>query len=95
LAVHALESIESYRVVLNDYLNGYHLNVSTKMNDIMRVLTVFSAIFIPLTFVAGVYGMNFDHIPELHYRWAYPVFWSVILVISLLMLYFFHRKKWL
>ncbi|MEQ9262609.1 MAG: magnesium/cobalt transporter CorA [Owenweeksia sp.] len=94
LIVHAIESVEAYRVVLTDYISIYHSNVSYKMNDIMKVLTIFSAIFIPLSFFAGVYGTNFDHFPELHYQFAYPVFWGIIVVIAGTMLLYFKRKGW-
>jgi len=89
------ENIETYREMLTDYLNLYHTGVSTKLNDIMRVLTIFSAVFIPLTFIAGVYGTNFQFFPEIHMRYAYPVFWVVLLTVGILMLFYFKRKKWL
>lgn len=95
LVIHAIESVEAYRVVLNDYLQIYHSNMSAKMNDIMKVLTIFSAIFIPLSFFAGVYGTNFQHFPELDYRYAYPIFWGVVVLVALGMLWFFKRKGWL
>jgi magnesium transporter len=60
----------------------------------MKFLTVFSSIFIPLTFLAGVYGMNFDYLPELHWKWAYPLLWLVFLLTTLGLLAFFKRKKW-
>ncbi len=65
------------------------------MNEIMKVLTVIATVFIPLTFFAGIYGMNFQYMPELHWRWTYPLFWLVMLVISGGMLVFFRRNKWL
>jgi len=95
LVTHAIESAEAYRTVLSDYLQLYHSIVSNKMNDIMKVLTIFSAIFIPLSFFAGVYGTNFDHLPELHYKYSYYIFWGVIVIIALTMLLYFRRKKWL
>lgn len=95
LVIHALESVEAYRVVLNDYLQIYHSNVSARMNDIMKVLTIFSAIFIPLSFFAGVYGTNFQHFPELNYEYAYPIFWGVVVLIAGGMLLYFKRKGWL
>ena len=95
LVIHAIESVEAYRVVLNDYLQIYHSNMSARMNDIMRVLTIFSAIFIPLSFFAGVYGTNFEYFPELEYRYAYPIFWGVVVLIALGLLLFFKRKGWL
>jgi len=95
LAEHALESLESYRIVLNDYLNAYHLDISTRTNEIMSVLTVFSAVFIPITFIAGVYGTNFDVLPELHHPYSYPIFWIVNILVASVMLLYFYKKKWL
>ena len=79
----------------NDYLNIYHSNVAGKTNDVMKVLTVFASIFIPLTFIAGVYGTNFDYLPELHYKYAYFVMLAVMLFVAAGMLIFFRKKKWL
>jgi magnesium transporter len=64
------------------------------MNEIMKVLTIISTIFMPMTFLAGVYGMNFKYFPELEYRWAYLAFWVVIGAITVLMILYFRRKKW-
>jgi magnesium transporter len=94
LVFHALETVETYRNLLSDYLNLYHTSISTKMNDIMRVLTIFSAIFIPLSFFAGVYGTNFTHFPELDMQYSYYVFWGVMVSMALGMLYYFKRKGW-
>lgn len=93
--VHATESIELYREMLKDQLDLYNSFVANKLNDIMRVLTIFSVVFIPLTFLAGIYGTNFEYLPELQYPYAYPIFWSVMIGIASFMLYFFKRKKWL
>lgn len=95
LVTHAIESVETYRTLLTDYLNLYHSNMSTKMNDIMKVLTIFSAIFIPLSFFAGVYGTNFEYFPELDYRYSYFIFWGVIIAAATTMLFYFKRKGWL
>ncbi|TFH00987.1 MAG: magnesium/cobalt transporter CorA [Calditrichales bacterium] len=95
LIMQVTEGIESYREMLSDQLNIYHTSVSNRMNDIMKVLTIFAAIFIPLTFIAGVYGTNFEYVPELRYRFAYPVFLGVMATIAWVMIYFFRRKKWL
>lgn len=95
LVVHAIESVETYRTILSDYIQLYHSSVSYRMNDIMKVLTIFSAIFIPLSFFAGVYGTNFDHLPELHYKYSYYIFWGVVVVLAGGMLLYFRRKKWL
>ncbi len=95
LALHTLESIDSYREVLNDYYSLYHLNVTTKLNDVIRVLTIISTFFAPMTFLAGVYGMNFKYMPEIEQRWAYPAFWGICIAMSGGMLIFFRRRGWL
>ena len=89
------EAIEAYYEMLNDMLGLYNMTLNNRLNDIIRVLTIFSVIFIPLTFLAGIYGTNFDYIPELGYRYAYPIFWAVLIVTAILMLFFFKRKRWL
>ena len=66
-----------------------------RSNDVMKVLTVMASIFIPLTFLVGVYGMNFDNLPELHWRWGYFALWGVMLATAGAMLVFFRRKRWL
>ena len=91
----ATESSDSYREILSDQLNIYHTTISSRLNDIMKFLTVFSVIFIPLTFIAGIYGTNFDVLPELHYKYSYYVMLGVMLVLAIAMLIYFKRKKWL
>ncbi|WKD85822.1 Cobalt/magnesium transport protein CorA [Polaribacter huanghezhanensis] len=91
---HAVEISDSYREILSDQLNIYHTTVSTKLNDIMKFLTVFSVVFIPLTFIAGIYGTNFDVIPELRYKYSYFIMLGSMVVIAIGMLYYFKRKKW-
>ncbi len=86
---------DSYREILSDQLTIYHTIISSKLNDIMKFLTIFSVIFIPLTFIAGIYGTNFDVLPELHYEYSYFIMLGVMLVIILFMLYYFRKKKWL
>lgn len=95
LITHAVEAVDTYRDMLSDQLNLYNSALSNKMNDIMKVLTIFAAIFIPLTFIAGIYGTNFEYFPELHFKYSYFIFWGVLIVIGLLMLLFFKRKRWL
>ncbi len=90
----ASELSDSYREILYDQMNIYHTMMSTKLNDIMRILTVFSVIFIPLTFIAGVYGTNFDYLPEIHWKHGYFLMWGIMIIVTLLMLWFFRRKKW-
>ena len=83
------------REVTSTLLDLHLSSLSTRMNEIMKVLTIIATIFIPLTFVAGIYGMNFEFMPELNVRWAYPVTLGVMAVIALGMLFFFRRRKWL
>jgi magnesium transporter len=90
----AFELSDSYREILYDQLNIYHSSMSTKLNDIMRVLTVISVIFIPITFIVGVYGTNFEYFPEIHWRYGYFVMWGTMLLTILGMLWYFRRKKW-
>lgn len=90
----AVDMLDYYREVLYDELNIYHSAMSTKLNDIMALLTVFSVIFIPLTFIVGLYGMNFDNMPELHIRYGYFIVLGVMLVIAIYMLWYFKKRKW-
>jgi len=94
-AIQVIDTVESYRDIASGLLDIYLSGVSNKTNDTMKVLTIISTIFMPLTFIAGVYGMNFDNMPELHLRYGY--FWTlgVMLVICLLMVAWFRRKGWL
>jgi magnesium transporter len=94
-AIRVIESIELYREILTGLLDIYISSVSNKMNEVMKVLTVFASIFIPLTFLAGIYGMNFEYMPELKWKWAYPVLWAVFVSIPVVLLIYFKRKKWL
>ncbi len=93
--IHIIESIESYRDILSGMIEIYMSNVSNKMNEVMKVLTVFASIFIPLTFLTGVYGMNFEYMPELKWKWAYPTLWVSFVVITIASLLYFKRKRWL
>jgi len=90
----AIESSDSYREILSDQLNVYHTTISSKLNDVMKILTIFSVIFIPLTFIAGIYGTNFDFVPELKYKYSYFIMWAIMIVIAILMLNYFKRKNW-
>jgi magnesium transporter len=89
------ESIESSRDMVAGLLDIYITSISNKMNEIMKVLTVFASIFIPLTFIAGIYGMNFDYMPELKWKWAYPALWVSFITIPMILLVYFKKKKWL
>ena len=90
----ASDSSDSYREILSDQLNIYHTTISSKLNDIMKFLTIFSVIFIPLTFIAGIYGTNFDVVPELHYEYSYFIMWGVIVSVAIGMLIYFRKRKW-
>ncbi len=94
-ALRVIEAMESYRELVTGMLDIYLSSVNNKMSETMKVLTVFASIFIPLTFVAGVYGMNFEYMPELKMRWAYPALWGFFITLSISLIVYFKRKKWL
>ena len=95
LAMQCTDSIELYNSLVSDQLNIYNSNMSNRMNEVMKILTIFASVFIPLTFVTGIYGMNFEYMPELKMKYAYPVFWVFILLIGGGLFIYFKRKKWL
>ncbi len=94
-AIRVTEAVDSSRDLITGMLDIYLSSVSNKMNEIMKVLTIFASIFIPLTFVVGIYGMNFEFMPELKWKWSYPVLWLVFIAITMGLLRFFHKKRWL
>jgi magnesium transporter len=89
------EDIQLYREMATSVMEVYMTQMSNKMNEVMKVLTVIASIFIPLTFIAGVYGMNFEHMPELHHTNAYFILWGVFLLVGVGLLIFFKKKGWL
>ncbi len=93
--IQVIDTVETFRDLLAGTLDTYMSSVSNKMNEVMKVLTIMATMFIPLTFLAGIYGMNFTYMPELDWRYAYPVFWGVVLVVFLAMFGWFKKKKWL
>ncbi len=95
LIIQTTEVIDTYREMLSDHLNIYNTGISNKLNEIMKILTIFAAIFIPLTFIAGIYGTNFEYLPELRFKYSYYVFWGVMILVAAIMLRFFKRKGWL
>lgn len=93
--VQIIDTMETYRDMLSGMHDTYLSSISNRMNEIMKILTIFTTIFIPLTFVAGIYGMNFHYMPELDWEMGYPVVWVVMVLIAGTMLLFFKRKKWI
>ena len=93
--IQVIDTIETFRDMISGMLDIYISSVSNKMNEVMKVLTIFAAIFIPLTFVAGVYGMNFDVMPEIHWQWGYLMVWIIIICVAFTMIIYFKQKKWL
>ncbi len=94
--IQVIDAIETFRDMVSGMLDIYLSSVSNRMNEVMRVLTIIATIFIPLTFLAGIYGMNFEFMPELKWHWVYPwAFWLVIVGIAGFMVFYFKRKKWL
>ncbi len=94
--IQIIDTIESFRDMVTGMLDIYLSSLSNRMNAVMKVLTIIATIFMPLSFFAGVYGMNFKHMPELGWKWSYPVgFWLAIIVVFMGMLLYFRKKKWL
>ena len=89
-----IDLLESYRDAIRNVMELYVSSLSMRTNEVMRVLTIISTIFIPLTFLVGVYGMNFQNMPELHWEYGYISLWIVMITLSMSMLAFFKRKKW-
>jgi magnesium transporter len=94
-AIQVIDAIEIYRDMLSGMLDIYLSSLNNRMNAVMKVLTVIATIFMPLTFLAGVYGMNFKHMPELDWPWGYPMIMLIMAGVALFMLTLFRRKKWL
>ena len=93
--IQVIDTVESFRDMVSGMLDIYLSSISNRMNAVMKVLTIIATIFIPLTFVAGIYGMNFVHMPELKWRYGYAAAWLIMLVVAGLMILYFKRKKWL
>ena len=93
--VQVTENLDIYREMIWSLMDMYMTTISNKMNEVMKLLTIIATIFIPLTFIAGIYGMNFENIPELHYKYSYYILWGIMIMIFLGMIYYFKKKKWL
>lgn len=93
--IHVIDTIETFRDMVSGMLDIYLSSISNRMNSVMKVLTIIATIFMPLTFLAGVYGMNFKYMPGLEWKFGYPLIVLVMLIVVLIMLYFFRKKKWI
>lgn len=93
--VQVAEMVEVYREIASGLLNIYLTSIANRTNEVMKVLTVMATIFIPLTFLVGVWGMNFEHMPELHQRWAYPAVWVLMLAVAGVLFVYFRRRGWI
>jgi len=93
--IRVIDTVETYRDLLSGMMDIYLSSVSNRMNEVMKILTIITTIFVPVTFIVGVYGMNFEFMPELHSKWGYPLTWAFMLTIMISLLIYFRRKKWL
>jgi len=93
--VQVIDTVETYRDLLSGMLDLYLSSISNRINEVMKFLTVIGTIFMPLTFLVGVYGMNFKHMPELEWHNGYFVLWGIMIVLSMAMIIYFRRKRWL
>lgn len=94
-AIQVIDTVETSRDLVAGMLDLYLSSMSNKMNEVMKVLTIIATIFIPLTFIAGIYGMNFNYMPELAWHWGYFAVWGIMVVVAIIMIIYFRRKKWL
>ncbi len=94
-SIQVIDTTETFRDMVSGMLDIYLSSMSNRMNEIMKVLTIIATIFMPLTFLAGIYGMNFKHMPELEWQFGYPLVWLAALTIGISMLIYFRKKKWL
>jgi magnesium transporter len=92
--IQVIDSIEAFRDILSSMVDVYLSSLSHRMNDIMKVLTIIATIFIPLTFIAGVYGMNFEYMPELKWRWGYPAVMFAMTILGISMFLYFKKRRW-
>lgn len=92
--IQVIDTTQLFVDIVTGMLDTYLSSINNRMSEVMKILTIFSAIFIPITFLAGVFGMNFDYMPELKIKWAYPMFWLVVLTSITSMLLFFKKRDW-
>jgi len=94
-AVQISDVVDSHRDLAASLAELHLSMIGTRTNEVVKLLTVVTSIFIPLTFIVGVYGMNFDYMPELHLRWGYPTVWALMIALALGLLVYFRRRGWL
>jgi magnesium transporter len=93
--IQVIDNIETFRDMLSGMMDIYLSSISNRMNEVMKVLTIIATLFIPLTFIVGLYGMNFKYMPELEWSWGYPLVLALMLAVTIFMLLYFRRKKWI
>jgi len=93
--IRVIDTLETFRDMISGMIDIYVSSMSNKLNEVMKVLTIIATIFIPLTFIAGVYGMNFKFMPETEWRWGYFAILLFMVTVGLLMVFYFKRRKWL
>lgn len=94
-SIQAIDTVETFREMISGMLDTYLSSISNRMNEVMKILTIIATIFIPLTFIAGVYGMNFKYMPELEWRYGYFAILGIMLAVVIFMVFYFKKKKWL
>ncbi len=92
--IQVIDTVEDFRDILSSMVDIYLSSISFRMNEVMEVLTVIATIFIPLTFISGVYGMNFEYMPELKWRWGYPIVMFAMILLAVSMFFYFKKRKW-
>jgi magnesium transporter len=92
--VHLIDSLDTYKDLTSGLMDIHINTMNSRMNEVMKVLAVISTIFMPLTFIVGIYGMNFEFMPEIHSQWGYPFVWTIMVVIVVAMITYFRYKKW-
>ena len=93
--IQVIDYVETFRDMISGMLDIYLSSLSNRMNEVMKLLTIISTLFIPLTFIVGLYGMNFNYMPELQWVYGYPLVWIIMIIIGVIMIFYFKRKKWL
>lgn len=93
--IRVIDTVEFYRDLIGGMIDLYMSSMSNRMNEVMKTMTIITTIFVPLTFIVGVYGMNFEFMPELHTQFGYYIVWLVMIVIVVILFVFFRIKKWL